>query len=62
MADYVIGIIVGFAVIAAARYIYKAKKSGVRCIGCPSAGTCSAKAEGQGSCGGCGCGCHSDAE
>lgn len=56
MADYVIGIIVGFAVFKAARYIYKAKKSGVKCIGCPDAGTCGSKAEGS-----CGCcnGCNS---
>jgi hypothetical protein len=32
----------------AARYIYKAKKSGKKCIGCPSGGSCG------GSC--CGCG------
>lgn len=28
---------------AAVRYIYKEKKKGVRCIGCPAAGCCSAK-------------------
>ncbi len=36
-------VIVGLAV----RYIYKAKKSGAKCIGCPDGGSCS----------GCGCGC-----
>ena len=46
----VLVVIVGFAV----GYICKAKKRGVKCIGCPSGGSC-------GSCG-CGCGGHSDAE
>ena len=35
-------------------YIYKAKKSGKKCIGCPDSGSCS------GHCAGCsgGCSCH----
>ncbi len=39
-------------------YIVGAKKRGVKCIGCPSGGSCGQKKEG--SCGGCsGCGgCH----
>ena len=60
MADIIIGIIVGFAVFKAARYIYRAKKNGVNCIGCPSGATCASK--GAGSCGGCNCGCNSDIE
>lgn len=32
-------------------YVYKAKKSGKKCIGCPDGGNCS------GSCSSCGCGC-----
>ena len=55
MADYVIGIIVGFAVVMAARYIYKAKKSGIKCIGCPDGATCASKYEGG--CSGCSCNC-----
>ena len=43
MADYVIGIIVGFAVFKAARYIYKAKKKGQKCIGCPYSKNCKGK-------------------
>lgn len=35
-------------------YIIHAKKSGKKCIGCPSSKDCSHK------CGGCGCGCHSE--
>lgn len=33
-------------------YVYKAKKSGKKCIGCPDSGTCSAQKNG-----GCNCGC-----
>ena len=40
----VIGLIVG----AAAGYVYKEKKRGARCVGCPYAGSCG------GSCSGCG--------
>ncbi len=39
--------IVGYAV----RYIYKEKKKGTRCIGCPMAGNC-AKAKAQMGCAG----------
>ena len=35
----------------AARYIYKEKKRGVKCIGCPDGCSCS------GNCGGCGSAC-----
>ena len=45
----VIGLIVGLA----GRYIYKAKKRGVKCVGCPDSGSCS------GNCSGCSCGCGS---
>ena len=38
----IIAVIVGFA----ARHIYKAKKKGVKCIGCPDGCSC-------GGCGGC---------
>lgn len=42
----VVAAIVGFA----ARYVYRAKKRGVKCVGCPDAKTCSGNC---GSCGGC---------
>lgn len=45
-------VIVGLA----AFYIYKAKKSGKKCIGCPDSGTCGSNKNGD-SCG-CGCGCN----
>ena len=40
----------------AALYIYKAKKRGVKCIGCPSGATCSGK------CPGCTCNCAGHTE
>ncbi len=39
---------------AAALYVYKAKKGGKKCIGCPDGGRC------NGSCSGC-CGCDANA-
>lgn len=65
MADFIVIAILVAAVGAAMGYIVKAKKKGVRCIGCPAAGTCSGKhQEASGcSCGGSkesACGCHAD--
>ena len=53
--ENVIVIIVLVVIIGlAAGYVYKAKKSGKKCIGCPDSG-CSCKS-GKSSCGGsCGC-------
>ena len=47
----VITVIIGIAALSG-WYIYKSKKSGKKCIGCPDAGRCS------GSCVGCSCGCN----
>ena len=61
MTDIVIIAIVLVVVGAAARYIYKAKKNGAKCIGCAvGKGGCHCSgAEGAGC--GCGCsGCHTD--
>ena len=49
--DYILIAIVAAIVGGAAFYIYKAKKSGKKCIGCPDAGSCS------GNCSGCKCSC-----
>ena len=51
MTNLVVILVVGLLVGGAAGYIYKAKKKGVRCIGCPDASGCS------GNCSGC-CGCR----
>ena len=51
--ESIIAAVIVIAIVAlAVRYIYKQKKSGAKCIGCPDSKTCSAK-----SCGSCGCGC-----
>ena len=45
--DYVILLVIAAILGGVALYLHKAKKKGVKCIGCPSGGKCS------GSCGGC---------
>lgn len=52
MVDFIIVVVLAALVGAAVIYIVKAKKSGVKCIGCPAAGGCS-----HNSTSGCGCGC-----
>ena len=46
--DYLIIAVIAVILGVAAGYIYKAKKSGKKCIGCPHSGGCS------GNCSGCG--------
>ena len=43
MIDIFVGLVLAVLIGAAIAYIVKAKKRGVACIGCPSAGTCGAK-------------------
>ena len=54
MTDLIIIAIVGLIVGLAGGYVYRERKKGRKCIGCPHSGTCG------GSCGGCsgGCNCH----
>lgn len=64
MTDIIIVAILAIIIGAAARYVYKAKKSGAKCIGCSvgEGGCCcsSNHAETVSDCGcGCGCGCES---
>jgi hypothetical protein len=40
MADFIAIVIIVMILGLAIRYIYKEKKKGVHCIGCPSAGAC----------------------
>ena len=61
MANIVVILILLAIIGGATFYIRKAKKSGVKCIGCPSAKACSsckdaADSDSNGSC--CSCGCH----
>lgn len=53
MEDYIIIAILVLILGGAAWYVYKAKKSGKKCIGCPDGCSCSGKTDGTG----CGCGC-----
>ena len=54
MKDFIIVAVSVVILGLAAFYVYKAKKNGKKCIGCPDSGTCGAKE------GGCCCGCHDD--
>lgn len=49
MSDIIIIIVVAAVILLAGRYVYQAKKSGQKCIGCPHSKTCGSKS--------CGCGC-----
>ena len=40
MADIIVLLILAFLIVGAVTYIVKAKKSGVKCIGCPAGGNC----------------------
>lgn len=55
--DYLVVLIIVLIIGGAAFYIYKAKKSGQKCVGCPHSKTCS-----SGGCSGCGgsCGCGTE--
>ena len=53
MENILIIAIVALIVGSAARYVWKAKKRGVKCIGCPDSGSCSGQCSG---CTGCSCG------
>ena len=50
--DYIMIAVIVLIVGGAALYIYKAKKSGRKCIGCPDGSSCSGKCGGS-----CSCGC-----
>ena len=57
MVNYIVPIIIALIVGGAIAYIVKAKKSGAKCIGCPSGGCCSEKNGEK-----CNCGCQSETE
>ncbi|MCQ2422855.1 MAG: FeoB-associated Cys-rich membrane protein [Lachnospiraceae bacterium] len=40
MINYIIGAVLALLVGAACAYLWKAKKSGRKCVGCPCNGTC----------------------
>lgn len=51
MENIILLVLLGLIVGGAAGYIYRAKKKGVKCIGCPNGASCS------GNCSGCSCSC-----
>ena len=57
MTDFIVLGIVVIIIAFAVAYIVKAKKRGVKCIGCPAGGTCSGNYGGHSGCGGS---CHSE--
>lgn len=62
MENIIIIVILLVIVGLAARYVYKAKKSGRKCIGCPDSCNCSSGngASGCSGCSGCCGGCHEE--
>ncbi|MBQ8613560.1 MAG: FeoB-associated Cys-rich membrane protein [Ruminiclostridium sp.] len=62
MDNFVVIAVIVAVIASVVLYIVKAKKSGIKCIGCPDAKTCQARTCG-GNCQGCkGCGGHIDPE
>lgn len=57
MVNLITFLVIAAIVGGAGLYIYKAKKRGVRCIGCPSAQTCGKQTACSGSCASCGGNC-----
>ena len=58
MADFIIVVVLLAIIGVAVSYVVKAKKKGVKCIGCPAGGECSRKDGASG----CGCGCNGNCE
>ncbi|MBE6701420.1 MAG: FeoB-associated Cys-rich membrane protein [Ruminococcaceae bacterium] len=54
MKDLLLVVLIVLVLFFAFLYVYKAKKKGVKCIGCPSASKCGKKS--------CVCSCSSDKE
>lgn len=52
MSNLIVIALIAAIVGASALYIYKAKKRGVKCVGCPDSGSCASKSCG-GNCAGC---------
>ena len=52
MIDFIIILVIAAIVGSASFYIYRAKKCGKKCIGCPDSATCGKYNESVSSCGG----------
>lgn len=53
MKDLLLVIIIALILGLVIFYLWRAKKKGVKCVGCPDSGSCSGKCAG---CSGCACG------
>lgn len=61
MADLAVILILAVILGGAGLYVYRAKKSGRKCIGCPDGGSCGGSATGcSGACAGCSGCCSKD--
>ena len=58
--DFIIIGIIALIIGSACFYIYKAKKSGKKCIGCPNSAACHSGTKCDGGCTGCTGECHCD--
>ena len=45
ITDYIVLGVIALVLVFAGLYIYKAKKSGKKCIGCPHSGSCGGNCE-----------------
>lgn len=59
LIDIIIILVIAAIVAAAIRYIVRAKKKGVKCIGCPAGDCCSRKKADHSGAGGNDCSCGS---
>lgn len=57
MTDLIIIAVLAVIIALAARYLYKAKKSGAVCVGCPSGGCSACHTHSSAESGNCGCSC-----
>ena len=53
MTNPILFAVLAAIITAAAAYIYKAKKRGVKCVGCPAGAACGGHCSGT-------CGCHTE--
>ena len=47
MIDWILAAVLAAVLIAAGRYVYRAKKRGAKCIGCPMEGGCGGSCSGK---------------
>ena len=66
MTDIILAVVIGAIVAAAAWYVIRAKRRGVKCIGCPAGGSCCSHQKEEPSSCSCGsgqghsCCCHTE--